>query len=605
MWADNEADIDLLGFDYLVDELEIVLTEQRLLPVTVGVAGEWGSGKSSLMRLAKRRLEAPEHEKAYLCVEFSPWRHEGSEDVKAALMATVMDALESRLRDQEVEPGVLERVGRLRRWAHAGALPRTLVTGGTLLAGIDPGVATAAGEVAQQAAEATEPGARSEPTVRRSFDSVAGFHDEFASLMESLGEEVRALVVFIDDLDRCLTPAIVSTFEAIRLFLQAPRTAYVVGAHQRIIQAALDDRYPGGDGVDSLGIDYLEKVLQVTIAIPPLSSPESLSYANLLFAELYAEPQDFDALLAEARRLRASDQLAEAMNVGVAEGVLGTLKPELAEAFELVQRIGPTLAGGTRGNPRQVKRFLNTLLLRTRTAAQRGAPIQPGVLAKLMLLEERHLPDFEQLYQWQLAAAGAPDQVVAAEAEVRGGEKVPKLDPGDRDAVDIWVARPGVRDWLALDPPLRDVVLGPYFSLARDKLSTATPATRLASHLQELIAAAQAAIDRDRDEAIARTGELSSDDLAAFATALYTLAVRNPDSHAMSAAAALASAEPDMADGFFAALHEVPMSRVPVNLPPTLALRFKSDPRFGALLDRWATGPKRLTAAVKLVRGNG
>lgn len=604
MWADNEADVDLLGFDYLVDELEIVLTEERLLPVTVGVAGEWGSGKSSLMRLAKRRLEAPAHEGAYLCVEFSPWRHEDSEDVKAALMATVMDALERRLRDREVEPGVLERVGRLRRWAHAWALPRTLVTGGTLLAGADPGVATVAGEVAQQAADASEPAAGSEPAAQRSFESVARFHDEFATLMESLGDEVRALVVFVDDLDRCLTPAIVSTFEAIRLFLQAPRTAYVVGAHQRIIQAALDDRYPGG-GEDSLGIDYLEKVLQVTIAIPPLSGPEGLSYANLLFAELYAKPDEFDALLNEARRLRASDQLAEAMNAGVAEGVLGTLKPELAEAFELVQRIGPTLAGGTRGNPRQLKRFLNTLLLRTRTAAKRGAPIRPGVLAKLMLLEGRHLPDFEQLYQWQLAAAGAPDEVGAAEASVRGGEKAPKLDRAEKEAVDTWVARPGVRDWLALDPPLREIVLGPYFSLARDKLSSATPATRLAAHLQELIAAAQAPIDRDRDEAIDRAGGLSSNDRAAFATALFALAVRDPDAHAMSAAAALAAAQPDMADGFFAALTEMPMSRVPVNLPPTLALRFKSDPPFGALLDRWATGPKSLAAAVKLVRGDG
>lgn len=602
MWADNEADIDLLGFDYLVDELEIVLTEKRLLPVTVGVAGEWGSGKSSLMRLAKRRLEEAEHEGAYLCVEFSPWRHEDSQDIKAALMATVMDELERRLSERSVEESVLDRVRQLRRWAHAWALPRALATGGTLIAGADPGVATAAGEVAQQVTEPAGESIRSEPTVQRSFESVARFHDEFAAVMDALSDEVRALVVFVDDLDRCLTPAIVSTFEAIRLFLHAPRTAYVVGAHQRIIQAALDDRYPGGDD-DSLGIDYLEKVLQVTIAIPPLSGPESVSYANLLFAELYAEPNEFEALLAEARRLRASDQLAEAMNAGVAEGVLGTLKPDLAEAFELVQQIGPTLAGGTRGNPRQLKRFLNTLLLRTRTATKRGAPIRPGVLAKLMLLEERNLPDFEQLYQWQLAAAGAPDQVAAAEAAVRGGEQVPTLEGSEKKIVDAWVAQPGVRDWLALDPPLRDIVLGPYFSLARDKLSTATPAARLASHLQELIAAVQAPIDRDRDEAIARAAELSADDRASFATALFVLAVRDPDAKAMSAAAAFAVSQSDMADGFFAALMEVPMSRVPVNLPPTLALRFKDDPRFGALLDRWAGGPKSLAAAVKLVRG--
>lgn len=58
MWHDNETSTDLLGFDYLSSALVEVLTEPRLLPVTVGVFGDWGSGKSSLMRIASGELQA-------------------------------------------------------------------------------------------------------------------------------------------------------------------------------------------------------------------------------------------------------------------------------------------------------------------------------------------------------------------------------------------------------------------------------------------------------------------------------------------------------------------------------------------------------------------
>jgi predicted KAP-like P-loop ATPase len=127
----------------------------------------------------------------------------------------------------------------------------------------------------------------SEADTRRTFETVAHFHTEFAELIESLGDEVQAVVVFIDDMDRCSsTETIVETFEAMRLFLHAPKTAYVVGAHEHIVEAALDGRYEARrEGDAELGSHWLEKMLQNTLAVPPLAEPEVLSYINLLFAE--------------------------------------------------------------------------------------------------------------------------------------------------------------------------------------------------------------------------------------------------------------------------------------------------------------------------------
>jgi KAP family P-loop domain len=87
VWSDNETNIDLLGFDYLVDALELVLTDPGMLPVTIGVVGDWGSGKSSVLQMAESRLRAtPE----VITVSFSPWRFEGYDDMKAALMSAVI-----------------------------------------------------------------------------------------------------------------------------------------------------------------------------------------------------------------------------------------------------------------------------------------------------------------------------------------------------------------------------------------------------------------------------------------------------------------------------------------------------------------------------------
>lgn len=52
--------------------------------------------------------------------------------------------------------------------------------------------------------------------------SIGEFREECSQLMTEL-TDLRALVVFVDDLDRCLPPTVVATFEAIRLFLHAPK----------------------------------------------------------------------------------------------------------------------------------------------------------------------------------------------------------------------------------------------------------------------------------------------------------------------------------------------------------------------------------------------
>jgi hypothetical protein len=598
MWPDNETDIDLLGFEYLVDSLQTVLTNPALLPITVGVMGDWGSGKTSLMSMTARRLSTNDK---YIVVPFSPWRYEGHDDVKTALMATVVSRLVTRAqRDptrwekvRKLLPALAADLRSLGRVVPAVGTLAGLATGGAALPLM--GTASVAGEALAALLEAAGTADAATPLPVTMTD----FRGHFRDLLNDL-DDVDAVVVVVDDLDRCLPETIVSTFEAIKLFLHAPRTAYVLAAHPLIVEAAVAARYADSTAGDAnLGRDYLEKIVQVTITVPPLSEPEVESYINLLFAYLHLESGQFELIRAEAGKQRKAGQFEVTMNYAVAAAVLGDGMPdELQNAFVLASHIAPTLARGLRGNPRQVKRFLNTLILRRETARQRGVELDDTVLAKLMILE-LSLLDFERVFRWQLAQDGQPTELVVAEALARG-----EVIGDAEETLVTWASSAHINAWLQLDPPLAGRALGSYFFFSRDRLSTAAPASRLPGELLETLAELQHTVVALRRAAVARAANLDLARAALLFTALSERAVRDPAGPAMESAVELAGQMPVLASSLASALGQIPARAVPPALPARLVIALAPMPaETAAIIDGWEkNGPPRLKTAVREAR---
>jgi predicted KAP-like P-loop ATPase len=581
MWADNETRVDLLGFDFLVDELLVVLRDPRLLPITVGVAGDWGSGKSSLLGMTEEALT----DEKVLTVSFSPWRFEDYEDVKTALMAAVIGALQERARtDQSFASKAGKRLARL--VGRVNFLGAARVAGQAALAAhgahVPPEVTALAGTPLLK--QEVEDADTEEPDADR-LRSIGDFRAEFSELMEGLDDSLTMLVVFIDDLDRCLTDTVVDTFEAIRLFLHVPKTAYVIAADQRVVQAAIESRYPAArEGDESLGVDYLEKIIQLSINVPPLSEPEAETYINLLFAELSLEPEAFGRILAAAQTKRRAEQLTVAMNYGIAKEVLGSVPAELEASFALANQITPVLARGLRGNPRQLKRFLNILTVRRRAASARSIELDAAVLAKLMILEQLHLKDFERLFRWQIDQQGRPLELKQAEMLTSSGKK-PKEMADDSAS---WARQGHIAAWLALEPPLADVDLAPYFYFSRDRLSPAAPAARLPSALQELLGRLNHAVTATRRTAVTEAGALEESERAQLYDALVERAVRDPRGREMDSAFELAVQKSELAGRLAAALAALPPTSVPIQLPAKIVAAFSPLPaELRQLLERW------------------
>ena len=572
VWHDNETSTDLLGFDYLSSALIEVLTEPRLLPVTVGVFGDWGSGKSSLMRITSDELEARGR---IATIDFSAWQFEGYEEVKAALMQVIMRRL---LEEQDLSAtasGLRDRLLKRVDWFYAIGLAATRIV-------------TLTPPTMEELQKVVKP-ADEEPQTQ----AIQDFRTDFGALLAEI-EGIDTLVVFIDDLDRCLPATIIETFEAIRLFLAVPKTAFVIAADERIIRYAIRSRYPAEAGVD-LGRDYLEKIVQIPVRVPPLTAAEVESYLNLLFAELALDDDTWSRLREKAAEARASDALSVACNYGIARSVVDPVPEGLQANFELVSRIAPVLAAGLNGNPRQLKRFMNALVLRQRAAAARGVELDAAVLAKLMILEYLHEVQFRTLFEWQAASHGKPPVLADAETAVAA-----KTEPKIAEALPFVTEAP-LRRWVELDPRLAEVDLQPYFYFSRDRIEMTAPGRRLPRELQELFGRLTSESDAFRAQAHKAAVQLPDAELRALYEALVDRFMRIPGAGKLDESLIdLAAARAELVSTLIAALQGVP----PVSLDPGVPLRLGTKialAEIKPLLESWAGQREapRLAAAAK------
>ena len=73
MWSDNESTEDLLGFQYLADAVVSIVKNENLLPATIGVFGDWGGGKSTLIEIVRTQLTSEAEKQAGTRHSFFQW----------------------------------------------------------------------------------------------------------------------------------------------------------------------------------------------------------------------------------------------------------------------------------------------------------------------------------------------------------------------------------------------------------------------------------------------------------------------------------------------------------------------------------------------------
>lgn len=116
---------------------------------------------------------------------------------------------------------------------------------------------------------------------------IATFRELFEELVDDMG--YKAVVVYIDDLDRCEPKRIIGCLEAVKLFVNVRKTAFIIGADERIIEYAISQHYPiqmKKEDISSPFSDYLEKLIQLPYKLPRLSDNEQETYITLLLCKI-------------------------------------------------------------------------------------------------------------------------------------------------------------------------------------------------------------------------------------------------------------------------------------------------------------------------------
>jgi predicted KAP-like P-loop ATPase len=145
MWADNEVNVDLLNVAHLTAAVLSLVDDDNLAPMTIGVYGDWGSGKSTVLRLVEAELRSKaKHESGVVCVWFNSWQFETYDDAKAAIMSAILEELRAQRGTLAKAKTSIAALARRVKWFRAaglaakglGRLKLAIVTGGLSEAGL-------------------------------------------------------------------------------------------------------------------------------------------------------------------------------------------------------------------------------------------------------------------------------------------------------------------------------------------------------------------------------------------------------------------------------------------------------------------------------------
>jgi hypothetical protein len=346
MVLDVPAPNPIFSFDSIARALTDIVkaSEPRF---AVGIFGGWGSGKSTLMDTIREHIKPDA-----VVVDFNAWRYERETHLMVPLLETIRAGLAQwALGDRSQRDEVLAVVARI------GRVIRGLVRATKFEIGL-PGAVKLSVDTATAVDAITDGDDSVDKPESVYFAAFKELDDAFNKVRDA---GVPRIVVFVDDLDRCLPESALAVLESMKLFFDTKGFVFIVGLDERVVQSAVRSKFRFGPDVaediaEQLEQEYLNKIFQLPYTLPKIA-PAQL---NELMRWL-----DDNAGLGDEQRIDLHNRVRHYLSYVAREG---------------------------RVNPREVKRYINAYTLQRMIRPE----LNPDTILALQTMDFR--ADWEQFY---------------------------------------------------------------------------------------------------------------------------------------------------------------------------------------------------------------
>ena len=551
--SDNETKLDLLNNQAIAKTIVSIIKDSKE-SVSIGVHGDWGAGKSSILLMVETLLnsedkksdtedddldwdewafeepddadetESEEPITGTITSRFNSWQYQGFEDAKIALMSTVVKALQKEAKSyykkhpvkgalkklEETCKNIWRNIDKLSLVKNVAKIGVSVATGTAPLALLNIGTQYAEGVFTDDKKRdefISKAGAllKNSSSEVSSYKEMAEFRANYKDLFKAA--HIEKLVVLIDDLDRCLPKVAIETLEAVRMFLSMENTVFIIAADDSMIRYSVKEYFPrvlekeGEESTKSIDYNqfsekYLEKLIQVPIHIPRIGIKEAQMYVLLLMIQSQTgESKELEHLADAVIEKLSKPWALEPLTPEKIKEIMGDKYETVIEKVKIAKSIDKILAKNTDGNPRNIKRFVNMLLIRTMVAHNRGfdeKELEMPVLAKMMLAEQYNY-NFYKAIAAELKEDGtcpAFDEIPETEGKIEDSgdqadtEESKKVKSKKQDSkFELTVSKPtfknkefsdaledgAVKAWMNIKPSLAGVDLRPYYFACTEK----------------------------------------------------------------------------------------------------------------------------------------